>query len=808
MIDLFTASLRALAQDPAAAPEAVERALETEETFLFLNLPAAWVVGLILIPGVIAFSWWSYGGISRLERPTRVVLSVLRACAITLALLLLFQPAIELVRYTKVETQVHVLVDDSASMQRKDTYPDAEQRAALTSLSGVESLGGTTRAELVRKVLDRPGGLLEKLEDSYEVRLFRFQRKPMPIHDLSELTSRGARTQIGDALDLHLANAGAANLEAVLVVSDGRNNAGLDPVDVARKYRLTEAPIYTIGVGDPSAPKNIRLIGPYGPQQGLREEEIVFEVTLDPEGLAARDVTVTMRGSRDGGPMLPLETASTVLGEDHEPVKVRLYHSFVEAGDYVLEFSVTELPEETSHEDNTAKRFLRIDDEKIRVLYIDEYPRYDYRYLKNLLLRVDASIEMQAYLFSASGSFTQEHTEGLTALRDIPRTRDELFEYHVILIGDVPPERIAPTEEQVDRWLQLLVDFVEFGGGVGFVYGDAAMPERYRGTALEDLLPVVLEESSTLRDIPLSRSEEFVARLANPTMPHDITRLVRDPVDNANLWHENLHPLFVYYPVKQLKPGAVPLLEHPTAENRFGKRVLAATAFFPRGNTFFLSTDESWRWRWIYGEHYHDRFWRNVVRHLATGRLNRRDDRVTLRVSKTTIDTGSQVRVYLDVLDEEFEPTSVGEAVVYLRSENGAPEKRTLQAEPGEIGRYRGSFTLDTPGTYSFLAFADDNPAAEVLAREDVFVQIPDRELADSSQDVERLTQIASATEQGRYVFLSDAESILGELGGRRPFENEVDRSLRPMWDSLWTLLALLTVLGAEWILRKRARLV
>ena len=49
------------------------------------------------------------------------------------------------------------------------------------------------------------------------------------------------------------------------------------------------------------------------------------------------------------------------------------------------------------------------------------------------------------------------------------------MEYHVILLGDVPPERIAPSEEGRRRWLQMLVDFVEFGGGVGFLTGRSEM---------------------------------------------------------------------------------------------------------------------------------------------------------------------------------------------------------------------------------------------------------------------------------------------------------------------------------------------
>jgi hypothetical protein len=95
-----------------------------------------------------------------------------------------------------------------------------------------------------------------------------------------------------------------------------------------------------------------------------------------------------------------------------------------------------------------------------------------------------------------------------------------------------------------------------------------------------------------------------------------------------------------------------------------------------------------------------------------------------------------------------------------------------------------------------------------VLAREDVLVEIPDAEIADSSQDREALARIASRSKDGQHVFLADVDQLAEPLNARRGFETEVDRSTHPVWDSFWSLIALLTVLGAEWILRKRARLV
>lgn len=806
MHTLFTPS----GQDPIA--QAPEAGTYVEETFRFLSAPPLWVVTLVVLPATVLFAWWSYGGLARLERSTRITLSVLRWLAIVVCIVLLCQPAFEITTYRRTQNQVHVLVDDSASMLRKDRYPAAEQHDALQQLVAGTDLATLTRVELVQRVLTREGGLLAQLGQSHDVRLFRMQRKPAPIRTLDELTARGNRTTLGDALDLHLAANAGSNLDAVVVVSDGRNNAGLDPVEVAEGYALRGIPVHTIGVGDPEPPRNAWLVGPPGPKEALREEQVGFDVTLRAEGLKGQRARVDLQGSRDGGPFQPLATAVGELPADGESTRVRVFHAFDEAGDWTLRFVLAQVPEESQLDDNEDTRFLRVNDEKIRVLYIEDRPRWEYRYVKNALKRVDPSILVQTMMFDASPRFEQEHSKDLPPLRDLPRTEKELFAYHVVVFGDVPPERIAPTEERRRQWLEMLVKFVEFGGGVAFMYGDTAMPERYRNTPVQDLLPVVLEDRGWLQNNRPPRDVEFTTRLENPLQPHDILLLQRDPAFNRRLWEEGLPGFYVYYPVQRAKPGASVLLRHPTDGNTYGKRPIAVVGPVPRGNTFFLATDETWRWRDPYAEIYMDAFWRNIVRHLAQGRLQRRNDLLELTLDKTQVETGDKVRVQLRVQDDELQPAVAAEQPIFLRDHKNQTEKRVLRAVPGEPGVYQANFTMADAGAYSFLVFANQNPADAVVAREDVLVRMPDKEMSDSSQDAETLRRIAAASHgadpSGRYVFLADADALATDFAHRKATESREDTRTRPAWDNFWALAIVLGLLAAEWLLRKRARLV
>ena len=811
LADTMLNHLVTLVQDPPVAEEA---SLTTEERLEFQNMPELWLVGLVLVPLVIAFAWWSYGGLSRLEPRTRVALSVLRGAAILVCLVALFQPILEIRQFTQIESQVHILIDDSASMQRKDTYPDPRQNLSLTEASGVQNLAEFNRAELVQRVLEKEGALIDQLEESHDVRLFRFTRNPVPVENLGELTAKGPTSPLGDALRLHLEKTAGLPLDAVILVSDGRNNAGLSPVDEAAKYRAADLPLYTVGVGDPNAPSNVRIVGPPGPKEALRQEEIVFDISVVKEGesLNREQVDVTLEASRNGGAFLPVHTESTRLPTlDGEPVRVRANHGFQEAGDYTLRFKVSEFPQETSLEDNVDIRFLRVNDEKIRVLYLEEVPRWEYRYVKNALKRVDESIVMQAFLFDASGDFIQEHSKDHELpLRALPRTRDEIFSYHVILIGDVNPSSLGDSDIRREEWIKLLQEFVEFGGGVGFIHGEDFMPESYRGSLIQDLLPVVLENISdfeTAKD-KVDRAGTFRPTLQNPTAPHDIALLDPDVEHNATLWKDDLSGLRIYYPVQQPKAGAEVILRHPSDSNKFGNRVIAATGEFPRGRTFFMATDETWMWRKPYGEYYQDTFWRNVVRFLAENRLRRRDDRIDLRLSKLVAETGEPITISLFKHDDELQPSTEQEAVFYLRHADGKPERRTLRAIPGELGSYQGTFTLDRPASVSVLIFDNDNPADQVLAREDVLVKIPDQEMRHSSQDRASLEMIASASKDGRYVFLGDSIELAEDFRDRRTPDTEIHRQIRTLWDKWWVLAVIVGLLAVEWILRKRARLV
>ena len=136
-------------------------------------------------------------------------------------------------------------------------------------------------------------------------------------------------------------------------------------------------------------------------------------------------------------------------------------------------------------------------DAQINVLYVEANPRWEFRYLKNELIR-ERTVNVSALLLNADEDFAQEGDppvikDGVELfpgpITRFPETQQELEKYQVLLIGDVEATYFTPTQQK------LILDFVrQKGGGIGWIAGASWNPESYKGTPLEPLIPIIPDE--------------------------------------------------------------------------------------------------------------------------------------------------------------------------------------------------------------------------------------------------------------------------------------------------------------------------
>jgi uncharacterized membrane protein len=798
-------NLFALLQDPTGMADT------TRETWRLLEVPDLWVVVLVLVPATAAVAWLAYLK-EKLGPRIRPFLIALRFAALWLLLLVLFRPVKVHHQETVKPAEVVILMDDSASMLRKDAYTgDNESRDELQALSGT-SPSDVTRLELARTIIQKE--LLPALESrGYEERLFRFADSVTPLATLNEADGRGSATHLGDALSQALATHRGRHVTDIVVISDGRNNAGMPVLDAAGAAAAAGIPVHTIVVGDTRPEKNLVVELVEAPSGVLEGDEIAISVRVLARGAGTTDSSFVVleeiftEGGREDVRTVAEERVNLAEAGERMVLVAPPGSASIDSSERRFRVTVPPLPEETLLDDNSLEVSVHITSEKIRVLFVDGYPRWEYRFLNRLLKRADDRIQVQCYLMSATPNFTQESTLGLTPLRSVPTSRRELLDnYDVVILGDVNPYAISPDPAKGIEFVESLIEFVERGGGLCTIAGEYENPRALEGTEFAKLLPVVLDSTGALAFEADTRTE-FRPSLEDPTNPHEIVRLVADIDKNRDLWEEQggLRGFYWYYPVVNAKPGAQVLLRHslPSASNAHGRYPLLVTGYYPSGRTMFLAVDSTWRWRYRFVDRYHERFWRNAMRWLALGRLRGGDRRYTLEPLRNVYNLDERVTLEARILDEDYRPSEVDTQEAFLQGPQGPPEELTLAGVDGRPGLFRGSFESESTGLFRTWIEID----GQRVTTSEFEVRLPSRENADPSPDPATLASLAKVT-TGRATSLIGISDLLAEFPGDEEAREPISSQLEDIWDQWGTLLLALLILSAEWILRKRHELI
>lgn len=790
----------------AIAAQAPEVASDTRSSLRLLDAPAPWVLVLVVLPLLVLACAACYAR-EPLPRAAKWLLGSLRFLALACIVLVLCRPVRVLRREEVLPAQALVLVDDSASMLRRDAYPpDSPSAQGLQRASGLVPQEAT-RLELARAALEQR--LLPRIaEGGYALGLHAFAQDTRALGSVSELSGRGSSTRIGDALASLVAAQRGRHVTDLVLVSDGRATGGLDALDAARAAAQAGIALHTLLVGDARELQNASLELVEAPVHALAGDELLIAVRALGRGLppGTRAEVALVELDEQGAPLRTLDSASVTLGPAGERVALVAPpgSASADARERRLRVELPLLEGETLQDDNRVDLSIALSPEKVRVLYVEGYPRYEYRFLAlDLLKRSDENLRFQAFLLSSAPDFRQECSADLEPLREVPTERAALLDnYDVVLLGDFGPYDVSPDPARAAQFWDSLVEFVEGGGGLAFLAGEASNPRAYAGTRLEELLPVVLDPAISAYTGDTTRA--FRPTLESPSQPHELARLHADAEQNRRLWEDEggLSGQFWYWPVARAKPAAEVVLRHPQDANEHGRLPLLVAGHYPAGRTLFIALDSTWRWRHHYGNRYLDRFWRGSIRWLALGRLRSGDRRTRLEATRASYALGERVELEARVLDQEFRPSAEPSIEVRWGEAASSAQTLVLPAAPDRPGSFRGALEPERPGSYRAWIEIEGRR----LTMTEFEVVPPSLEQADPSPDPRALAAIA-ALGGGRALELARIDELASEFPGGEERREPVSARLEDLWDHWLTLALALGLLSVEWILRKRMEL-
>ena len=800
-------------------------------SFEFANVPRGTVGLLLLLCALclVAGVFWVYRREGSASPRVKLTLAALRALVFACAFLLILEPVLAVDQVEEVDKHTVVIVDDSLSMTTRDRYRTGVARDSLFNALGVEP-AGLVRHELVAAAFE-VSTLIDLLAHQNEVHVFRFsdgitphatiprlsgikRAGALPGFDPADNPRAGLGTNIADAIRQAVEDVGSDRVAAIILITDGRSTLGPPAEDIALFLKNKALKLHTVVVGEAEAQRNLRAVALAGPDRLFKKDPVTLEAQVSAREYPSATVEFRRRYTDGSDDWESLESREVIFPEGGKPASLTFQDRPPREGAVEYQIKMEHRPEESTHRDNEKSFITRVVEDKARVLLVSGGPAHEYYAIKNVLLR-DATIQVACFLQNAAPEFPQDGN-GISLIT-LPDEEKDLFKFDVIILHD-PDGTLFPAD-----WPAMVKRFVsEHRGGLCFVAGNKHTLSLLRSGVDENdltgILPVILDlDRADMPGIGIGYGAYF--RIPWRMVPepaaltHPATRVHSDPRRARDLVWDRLPPFYWFFPVLKAKPGATVLAVHEDPREvvePYGPRPILATHRYGGGNVMFMAADETHRWRSV-AEHVFDRFWVQTVRFLLEGRHSGAKRRFRIYLDREVVDMGEAVQITAKVFTETYEPFDARKVTVLVKDADGEAEEVILLAVEGKVGHFNGSYSPARTGDYELragdVAFRPKK-ASEDQAAASFMVVRPDREMGDVRADRGLLKDLAART-HGEFRDLWELKS-LGDPKLIPPATERIVTQGRPipLWDTWTTIIAILILLCAEWILRKRFRMV
>lgn len=704
-----------------------------------------------------------------------------------------------------------------------------------------------TRTQLGQRILNDDGlRLLTTLGNRYTLELVGFNRdtwdvpldrkddlylaakkderepKPKSAEDtLPDTAFTNLSPPLGRALDRM--GSEQARLRAVLLLTDGQHTGKeVDEILLrAARLRKQDVPVYPLALGDATAPPDVTLVSIKAPEVVFKEKdiEVPIEVQVRVSGPVDQEIVVELQ--RPGEP--PIEKRLRPKKPGTYPLT--FLTELNQEGTQQLKVAVKPVQGETSTENNSRTTYVKVVDDRAKVLLVDGEPRWEYHYLATALAR-DKQVKLDRVVFHQPriNKIPEDELERSgNPAKKMPEGPEALLGYDIIILGDIAPEQLPPAERQ-----RLEQYVAARGGSLVIVAGKQHMPLSYRDVSR----PAKEQEDPILKLLPIEEpravqsKQGFALTLTTEGRVSPFLLIDDTPEESEQRWQE--FPPHHWAVVGRAKPGARPPLafypgEQPSRDpkelaQQEKEQSLVVQQAYGRGQVLFVGLDSTWRWRYKAGDKYHHRFWGQLVRWASSDKLLEGGNRfVRFGTGKPMYEPGQEIDVVVRLgEDVKLKPDTparaklfkvVGEkeeavAVVPLAPREGHPrvlEGRVKDLPPGD---YR--VEPDIPDLADKLR---EPPGVESPKAGQARFQIspPDnQELVELAMNRKLLDAVAA--ESGGRVFTADEVPQLIQR-----LTQEASRREKPVENKLWQwwplLVLLMVLLTLEWAGRKWAGL-
>ncbi len=778
-----------------------------------------------LAVAVLFLLWWLPHREKReLSRQRRALLVGLRALVLLAVAIMLFEPVLISSQRETIRSQLAIIVDDSESMRFADPYTDETKAAEYASAlklasengkSPVDRLRAMPRMDLVKRAL---GSQLDALGKGRDVFLYDLESAsktgtagPARTRSLDKIDPKRSVSPLGDALRGALAAHRGRPVAGIVLVTDGRSNAGEDPMRVAEAAARLNIPIFPIAAGAEEGPRNVRLAEIEASPVVFAKDPMTLGVVAEARGLKDAEATLILEQKVNAGEWEQVSTQRIALGEDGtlKRTTYRIVPKVV--GQYEFRARIEDAGPELTRDDNTSTAAVRVVRQQIRVLMIAGAPSPEVQFLRNALQR-DGHVEFAAWLQHSDPGYRQP---GDRPIMRLPNDAEELGKYDALILIDPDMRSLGA------QWPDMITNFVgKDGGGLIFIPGELYSQQLFESSAGEAgdestggqwtrILPVVREPGlfRTEAEVRLTTQSTYALDLTPEGRGDPIFEFNPDPIKNR-VTLASLPGMYWSFPVTRARPGATVLARHGDArmQNQYGRHVLLASQLYGPGRTVFIGFDSTYRWRYL-AEDYFDGFWARLVDRVGRNKALGGRFPFQVNLGKSAYRVGDQVSVGVRFT----EAAAVAEASglsAELEAEGQPPDPLVFERSSDDPALLTATFPAERAGGYTLRitpATGVDAGATTRVSSTTFRVEPPRREVDEPSLNRPLLSDLARMT-NGRTFNVPEVSKLDDAITMR-----EVTRTLENR-DELWDapILSAIIIFGltAEWIARKIFRMV
>src|SRR5262245_46582504 len=721
--------------------------------------------GVLLIAVVIgAIAWLAYAH-SSVPRPRRDALIALRFITLSALVLFLMGP----VRVSDEGLHnvfVPVLVDVSRSMS-------------------IDDADGQRRIDLARHVLTRD--LLPALTGEFRVEVLSFGERLRDARP-ADLAATDRASDLSGAIAAVRDRYRGRPVAGIVLISDGGDTSPTQQAD------QSIPPVFALGVGSRTVGRDREVSSVTAAEALADDSRIDLAVTAVSHGSGTAPIALQLLENGK-----PIEVRRIAPAADGVPVHTVFQVAPARGSSVVYSVEVPLAAGELVPENNARSVLVQAPSRQRHVLFVEGAPGFEHSFLKRAWsadpgLDVDSIVRKGKNEQGADTYYIQAAQSRSNALASgFPARAEDLFAYDAIVLANVESQQLTREQQELTR------AFVgQRGGGLLVLGAKSFVKPGLSDTPLEEVLPLQLTPAGDAV-LPASslRGTNHVS-LTAADESHPMMQLGLAPDETRKRW-DATPALASTVPLGGPRPGASVLAVTGGAGG--GARALVAVQRYGEGRSMIFTGEGAWRWRMLLPstDRSYDTFWRQALRWLALPAT----DPVAIRLPAAG-SPGDTLPVRVVVRDPAFVPQSGATIEMQVTSPSGRTESIQVSQshEAGEgDGVYMGRFRADTPGVYRIRAEARNVSSASGAAAAAMLVGGSDPEMADPRLNQQVLQRLALRS-GGRLITATEGTAIADQLRAAVPSARLA--VTHELWHTGWSFAAILGLLVAEWLLRRR----